>query len=191
MIFEKTPLNDAFLIKLDSHGDERGIFIRNFDFSEFKRKIITTFNIVQSSSSHNLYKNTLRGMHYQTGIYKEAKLVHCINGKIYDVIVDLRKNSSTYEKWYGVILKWNESLYIPEGFSHGFLTLEDNTIVTYNMNNIFSPDNSNRFKWNSPKYGIKWINIENENNENNEKNFIISEKDKNAICLHKKDTLYI
>ena len=185
MFFKRIPLNDAFLIKLDSYSDERGIFIRNFDVGEFIRKLKVTFNIVQTSSSHNLHKNTLRGMHYQTGLYKEAKLIHCINGKIYDVIVDLRKNSPTCEKWYGVILKWNESLYIPEGFAHGFLTLEDNTIVTYYMNNLYSPTHSDSFRWNSPKYDIKWINAE------NKENFIISEKDKNAIYLNEKDTLYI
>lgn len=177
MIFEKTSLNGAFLIHLDNHVDNRGMFVRNFCKNEFKRNNINPFEIVQTSISHNQYKNTLRGMHYQTLPYRETKLIHCVKGKIYDVIIDLRADSSTYEKWYGVKLDYRKSLYIPDGFAHGFLTLDDDTIVIYYMNEFYEPDYERVFRWDSPKYNIKWINSE---------NIIMSEKDKNSRIIYDK-----
>lgn len=175
MIFERTSLNGAFLIHLDNHVDERGIFTRNFCKNEFEKNDINPFEIVQTSVSHNIHKNTLRGMHYQTFPYSEIKLVHCVKGEIYDVIIDLRPESSTYEKCYGVWLDYKKSLYIPNGFAHGFLTLENDTIIIYYMNNFYEPDYEHVFRWDSPRYNIEWPISENK---------IMSERDKNSCIIY-------
>ena len=123
------------------------------------------------SFSYSKKKGTLRGMHFQVEPFKETKIVRCLRGKIFDVIIDLRKESDTYKEWINVELddKQNRKmLYIPEGFAHGFQTLEDDTEVFYQMSNWFSPEHAKGIKWNDEEFDIKWP----------IQNVIISDKDK-------------
>ena len=118
MIFSNTEIEGVYLITVEKFEDERGFFARSWDDSVFKEKNLNP-KLVQCSISHNKQKATIRGMHYQESPYGETKLVRCTKGSIYDVVVDLRKNSKTFKKWFGVILNSNEyaQLYIPEGIA--------------------------------------------------------------------------
>jgi dTDP-4-dehydrorhamnose 3,5-epimerase len=163
MIFKATNLKDAYLIELEPIEDHRGFFARSFCQKEFRRHGIN-MNIVQCNISYNNKRGTLRGMHYQAPPQEEAKLVSCMKGAIYDVIVDIRPDSPTYCKWTGVELTAHCSqltasyrmLYVPEGFAHGFLTLEDNTEVFYQMSGFYAPGYGRGIKWNDPSFGINW-----------------------------------
>lgn len=157
MIFEKTKLKDAYLIKLDKRVDKRGFFARAFCEKEFL-EIGQPFSAVQANLSNNIEKFTLRGMHYQVSPHEEAKIVRCVRGAIYDVIVDLRKDSPTVNEWVAAELNADNrhSLYVPKGFAHGFLTLEANTEVFYLMSEFYAQGSGAGFRWDDPKYGIKW-----------------------------------
>ena len=157
MIFKETHLKGAYLIELDKLQDERGFFARSFCQREFEEHGLNP-HVVQCNVSFNTKKGTIRGMHYQVSPYEEAKLVRCTKGAIYDVIIDLRPNSNTYMKHYGVQLdtKNRSMLFVPEGFAHGFLTLEDNTEVLYQMSEFYAPDSARGFRWNDPAFGIEW-----------------------------------
>ncbi|MBP1735805.1 MAG: dTDP-4-dehydrorhamnose 3,5-epimerase, partial [Deltaproteobacteria bacterium] len=142
--------------------DERGFFARSFCAKEFKEHGLNQ-NIAQCNISYNGKKGTLRGMHYQAAPHEEAKLVRCTMGAIYDVIIDLRPDSSTFKKWIGVELtKENRRmLYVPEGFAHGFQTLEDHTEVLYQMSEFHHPEWARGVRWNDPTFGIFWpVNVE-------------------------------
>lgn len=157
MIFHETKLQGAYAIDIERVEDERGFFARSFCREEF-RKLGLEENIAQCNISFNAKKHTLRGMHYQAAPYEETKLVRCTSGRIYDVIVDLRDGSPTYRQWYGVELtsENRRMLYIPKGFAHGLLTLEDNTEVFYIMGNFYSADHARGIRWNDPAIGIQW-----------------------------------
>ena len=157
MIFKETNLNGAYLIELEKFKDERGFFARSYCFREFEDLGLNP-RIVQCNVSYNLKKGTMRGMHYQMPPHAEAKLVRCIRGAIYDVIIDLRPDSKTYRKHYGVQLdsENRRMLFVPEGFAHGFLTLEENTEIFYQMSEFFAPNSARGFRWNDPAFGIKW-----------------------------------
>ena len=157
MIFKETSLQGAFIIELEMLNDERGAFARIFCQKEFEKHGLNP-NIAQCSISLNTKKFTLRGMHYQKSPHNEAKLVRCSRGLIYDVIVDLRPHSSTFKKWTSIELsvKNKKMVYIPEGFAHGFQTLDDNTEVIYQMSQFYSPDHSEGFRWNDPSFKIEW-----------------------------------
>ena len=131
--------------------------MRQFCENELKNAGIE-FNIKQCNISTNNVAGTIRGMHYQLGEYPENKIVTCIRGKIYDVLVDIRKNSSTYMKWIGTELtdENHRILYIPAGIAHGFCTLEDNSSVYYQLDEFFHNECYNGIRWNDPKIGIKW-----------------------------------
>ena len=148
MIFKETKLKGAYIIELELLEDERGFFARSFCIDEFKKNGID-FNIVQCNISYNKEKGTLRGMHYQIAPYEEAKIVSCIRGAIYDVIIDLRQESPIYCKWFAVELsaKNYKILYIPKGFAHGFQTLEDDTVVFYQMSEFFHPECTRGVRW--------------------------------------------
>lgn len=152
-----TPLVDSYIIKIDQISDFRGFFARSWDKKIFEKKEIK-FNIVQSNISFNKKKGTLRGMHYQTYPYQEAKLVRCTKGRIYDVIVDLRPKSRTFLKWYGIELseKNHLTLYVPKGFAHGFQTLENNTELFYQMSQYYNPRYAKGIMWNDDVLKIKW-----------------------------------
>ena len=157
MIFKPTHLEGAFLIELQKMEDERGFFARTYCQREFHDHGIP-FNLAQCSLSYNRKKGTLRGMHFQASPYQEAKLVSCVQGSIYDVIVDIRPASPTYREYLAVELaadKHNE-LYVPQGFAHGFLTLQPDTYVFYQMSEFFEPGHARGFRWNDPAFAIDW-----------------------------------
>lgn len=157
MIFKETSLKGAFVLELEQFEDERGFFANSWTRDEF---LASNFNInlSQCSVSFNKKKGTLRGMHYQLQPYQESKVVRCTMGKIYDVIIDLRKNSPTFKKWFSIQLDAQNrlSLYVPEGFAHGFLTLENNSEVFYQICGDYHPEASRGVRWNDPAFGIKW-----------------------------------
>jgi dTDP-4-dehydrorhamnose 3,5-epimerase len=157
MIFTETKLPGAFLIELETVADERGSFARIFCRKEFEARSLNP-NIVQCSISSNLKKGTLRGMHYQARPFEEVKLVRCTRGAIYDVIIDLRPESSTFKQWVAVELSAanHHMLYIPEGFAHGFLTLEDDCEVFYQMSEFYHPECARGVRWDDPAFAIEW-----------------------------------
>ncbi|EGP92877.1 dTDP-4-dehydrorhamnose 3,5-epimerase [Nitrosarchaeum koreense MY1] len=114
--------------------------------------------LIQLSVSFNKKRGTLRGMHYQIAPYQETKLVRCNRGKIFDVIIDLRENSKTYRQWFGIEMDSNNKymLYVPEGFAHGFQTLEDNTEVFYQISQEYMPEYARGKLWNDPIFNISW-----------------------------------
>lgn len=156
MIFIETKLKGSFIIKPERIEDERGFFARIWCEREFKKHGINT-NIVQCNVSYNKDKGTLRGMHYQAAPYEEAKLVRCTSGAIYDVIIDLRPDSDSFKQWISVNLNAENRtmLYIPENFAHGFLTLEDNTEVFYQMSGFYVPGSARGIRWDDPSFGIQ------------------------------------
>ena len=157
MKFTELELKGAYLIELEEFKDERGTFARQFDKNELSKYGID-FDICQCNISKNYKKNTIRGMHYQKEPYLEPKMVSCLSGKYYDVIVDLRQDSPTYLKWQAVELSQdnNKMLYIPPMFAHGFQTLEDNTTVYYQLGEFFKPEYYAGLRYNDPKLNIKW-----------------------------------
>jgi dTDP-4-dehydrorhamnose 3,5-epimerase len=157
MIFRETELKGPYIIEPEPVVDERGFFARSFCQKEFKAHGLNP-RVAQCNISHNRKKGTLRGMHYQVAPYEEAKLVSCLRGAIYDVIIDLRKDSASYCRWSAVELsdKNYKMLYIPEGFAHGFQTLTDDTTVFYQMSEFHHPACARGVRWDDPAFGIKW-----------------------------------
>lgn len=158
MIFKETNLKGAFAIELEKHEDERGFFARAWCRREFAARGLDT-ELAQSNISFNRKKGTLRGMHYQAPPYEETKIIRCTKGAIYDVIVDLRAGSPTYREYFSLILtaENHKILYVPKLFAHGFLTLEDDTEVFYQMSEFYNPKYARGFRWNDPAFGIEWI----------------------------------
>jgi dTDP-4-dehydrorhamnose 3,5-epimerase len=157
MIFTDTRLVGAFLITVERHKDERGFFGRSWCRQEFEQHGLNN-NLVQCNISFNNRRGTLRGMHYQTSPFQEAKLIRCTMGAIYDVIVDLRPQSKTFRHWLATILNAENrsAIYVPEGFAHGFQTLIDNTEVFYQMSEFYLPEAAKGVRWNDPTFGIEW-----------------------------------
>ncbi len=157
MKFTETALYGAYLIEAEPKADERGFLARTFCKEEFAALKLNTA-IAQANLSFNVTKGTLRGMHYQDPPYAEAKLVQCLKGAIYDVIIDLRKDSPTYTKWAAFKLSAanRQLLYVPEGLAHGFQTLEDESLVYYLMFEAYEEDYARGVRWNDPAFGIKW-----------------------------------
>ena len=157
MKFLPTILNGSFTIQLDPINDERGWFARYFCKKEFST-IGHEKEWVQMNHSFSLKKGTLRGMHFQKPPYSEIKLVRCIQGSVFDVIIDLRKDSPTFLKWFGAALSAENKLmmYIPEGFAHGFQTLEDNSGLLYMHTAYYSPEAEDGLRYNDPQVNISW-----------------------------------
>jgi len=157
MLFTETKLKGAYIIDVKRLEDERGFFGRSFCQREFEALGLNT-NAVQTNISHNKAKATLRGMHMQLAPYEETKLVRCTRGAIYDVIVDLRSDSPTFKQWIGVELTADNyrMLYVPEGFAHGYITLEDNTDVTYQVTQFYTPGAERGYRWDDPAFNIQW-----------------------------------
>ena len=157
MRFIETKLQGAYIIELERMEDERGYFARAWCQKEFQKYDLKT-KIAQCNYSFNHKKGTLRGMHYQVKPYEEVKMVRCIQGKILDVIIDLRKNSDTYKEWIGVELSQNNNrmLYVPEGFAHGYQTLEDNAGVFYQVTEFYQPGSEKGIRWNDSIFNIHW-----------------------------------
>lgn len=141
MKFLPLTLTGAYLIELVPTLDKRGSFARTFCTEEFAKHGLVT-NFVQMSTCFNYHKGQIRGMHYQQEPYAETKIVRCTSGSIYDIIIDLRKDSPTFNKWYGDILSASNGkmFYIPKGFAHGYQTLEDNTEIFYMMDEYYRPE---------------------------------------------------
>jgi dTDP-4-dehydrorhamnose 3,5-epimerase len=157
MIFTETELKGAFILDVKRFEDERGFFGRTYCAQEFEEYGLNT-NVIQCNISFNKKKGTLRGMHMQLAPHAETKLVRCTQGAIYDVIVDMRANSATFKQWIGVELTADSyrMLYIPEGFAHGFFTLQDNTEITYQLSNSYVPAAERGYRWDDPAFNIQW-----------------------------------
>jgi len=157
VIFTETYLRGAFVVELERLADDRGFFARSWCRKEFQEHGLNP-RLVQCNVSFNTRSNTLRGMHYQAAPYEEAKLVRCTRGSIYDVIIDLRRASSTFAQYFGIILdaERHNALYVPEGFAHGFLTMEAGAEVFYQMSEFYEPPSARGVRWNDPLFGIKW-----------------------------------
>lgn len=177
MIFEETKIKGIFVIKPEPYKDERGHFLRIFCRNEFEKQNIR-FEIKQINRSLNYKKGTIRGLHYQKEPTPEAKIIHVVKGKIFDVAVDLRPKSSTYGKAICEILSQeNDKLfYLTKGVAHGFQTLVDDCEVEYLMDEFYSPIHAGGIQWNDPQLKIEWPT----------KCTYISEKDKNWPCLRTK-----
>lgn len=157
MIFTETRLQGAFVIEPERIGDERGFFARTWCEREFRMHGLNP-RLVQCNVSFNRKKGTLRGMHYQAEPHGEAKLVRCTMGSIYDVIIDTRPESSTFRQWVAVELtaENRKMLYVPQGFAHGFQSLEDETEVLYHMSEFYVGDSAHGVRWDDPAFGIQW-----------------------------------
>lgn len=157
MIFKETKLKGAFLIEPERLEDDRGYFARTWCKREFEAQGLNT-NLVQCSISFNKNKGTLRGMHYQDKPHQEVKLVRCVRGAIYDVIIDMRAESETYKQWVAAELtaENQKMFYIPEGVAHGLITLLDNTEVFYQISEFYYPELSRGVRWNDPAFSIQW-----------------------------------
>lgn len=181
MIFHKTKIKDLYIIEPELKKDKRGYFTRIFCQKELKKNGFDDFNIVQINRSLNKKRGTIRGMHFQKYPQMEAKIVTCLKGRAYDVVVDLRKNSSTYGRWVAEELNENNKkiFLIPKGFAHGFQTLTDNCELLYFMSEFYSSKDERGVRWDDPFLSIKWP----------IKNPILSQKDINWSLIkndHKK-----
>lgn len=157
MVFEEQSIKGCYLIKRDILQDNRGYFSRLADTEEFRRNGLNA-GFVQISASRNYKKGTLRGLHMQIKSSAEEKLVCCVEGGIFDVCVDLRKDSDTYLKYCSVILSEEngEAFYIPKGCAHGFLSLKDETRLIYFMTAAHDPAAEQGYRWNDPAFSIQW-----------------------------------
>ena len=157
MILTETKLNGSQIVELNHFVDERGWFARTFCKDEFA-KIGHTKEWVQMNHSFTKQKGTIRGMHYQLPPFSEIKMVRCIAGAVFDVIVDIRKDSSTFLEWFGVELSSanKKMIYIPEGFAHGFQTLTDDTELIYHHSEFYKPGVEAGIKYDEPLVNIDW-----------------------------------
>jgi dTDP-4-dehydrorhamnose 3,5-epimerase len=155
--FTETILNGAFIVDLEPHTDERGFFARSFCARDFEAQGLNPA-VAQCNISYNRQAGTLRGMHYQAPPASETKLVRCTRGAIYDVIIDLRPDSPTYLRHVAIELSADNrrTLYIPEMFAHGFLTLADETEVEYQMGEFYTPGYGRGLRYDDPVFNIHW-----------------------------------
>ncbi|MGE0615515.1 MAG: dTDP-4-dehydrorhamnose 3,5-epimerase [Bacteriovoracia bacterium] len=154
MIFEKTSLAGLVVVKPARLEDSRGFFARSFCEREFTAAGLPD-RFVQCNVSYNVRRGILRGMHFQAG---EGKLVRCTRGRVFDVAIDLRRDSPTFRKWHGLELSQDNhhAFYIPPGFAHGFQTLVDESEVFYQMTDFFQPERAGGVRWNDPAFGVRW-----------------------------------
>lgn len=173
-----TDIEDLFIIEPQVFGDNRGWFMESWSQKKMEEAGLF-YNFVQDNHSFSAVKGTLRGLHFQKGSSSQAKLVRCVRGAVFDVAVDLRKNSKTYKKWVGCILSEEnkKQFLIPRGFAHGFLTLTDNVEFVYKADNYYDPQADRNIIWNDEEINVDW-GIENP---------ILSEKDKKAPKLSESD----
>ena len=176
MIFTETKLQGAYVIEIKQITDDRGFFGRSWCQKEMEDHGLNG-NVVQSNTSLSKLKGTIRGMHYQKPPYEETKLIRCTKGAIYDVIVDLRKDSPTFMQWFGIELTEDnyKMVYVPENFAHGFVTLKDNSEVTYLVTQFYTPGSEGGLRYDDPQLNIQWpIDIK-----------VVSEKDKSQPDFNK------
>jgi dTDP-4-dehydrorhamnose 3,5-epimerase len=157
MNFTETGFKDLFVVELNKIGDERGFFARAWCEKEFAEKNLTS-RMLQANTSYSKDKGTLRGLHYQVSPDEEAKLIRCIKGAIFDAAVDLRPESKTYKKWFGIDLTESnrKMLFIPEGFAHGYQTLVEDTETFYMSSAFYAPEAERGLRWDDPAIGINW-----------------------------------
>lgn len=175
MKFTELKLKGAYLIELEEFKDKRGTFARQFCKKELAAQGLD-LEICQCNISKNYKEGTLRGLHFQKDPYPEIKIVSCLKGAFFDVIVDIRKDSPTYLQWESMELNENDNkmIYIPPNFAHGFQTLVDDTTVYYQLGNYFMGEYYDGLRWNDPKIGINWPDI---------KTRIINERDNSYAML--------
>jgi dTDP-4-dehydrorhamnose 3,5-epimerase len=157
MIVKDTDIESLKIIDIEPISDNRGFFARSFCRDEFRKNNLQ-YEIVQCNISQNIHKGTLRGLHYQLPPHEEVKMIRCVQGTIFDVIIDLRKDSATYLQWRGFELRADNHrmLYVPKGCAHGYLTLEDYTTVSYMVTASYHPECERAVRWNDPIINIKW-----------------------------------
>ena len=172
MKFEETAIVGAYLIRPEELNDERGFFARTYCHKEFEKHGLNP-KLVQCNISFNHTKGTLRGLHFQMPPHAEVKVVRCTHGSIYDVILDLRKESPTYLRSIGIELTAENrlALYMPERVAHGFVTLKDESEVFYQMSSYYEASSASGVRWNDPIIDIQWPKMKTE--------YIISNRDKN------------
>lgn len=176
MNFIKTNINDVYVIEPKSFVDQRGCFFETYNKKEFEKNGLI-YNFVQDNQTESI-KGVLRGLHYQKE-HPQAKLIQVIEGEVFDVIVDLRKKSSTFGMWFGIILSSTNKkmLLIPRGFAHGLLILSDYAKFSYKCDDFYHAEDENGIKWNDPFIDIKWPCIDSD--------FILSDKDKIRLPFSK------
>ena len=160
MIAKQTKLNGAYVIEPERFEDERGFFARAWSARELAA-LGTAGQFVEANLAYNHKRGTLRGLHWQAAPHGQAKLVRCTRGSIFDVAVDLRPNSETYGQWTSIQLSAANHLmfYVPDGFAHGYLTLEDDSEVLYMVTSDFEPASARGARWNDPAFGIRWPDV--------------------------------
>jgi dTDP-4-dehydrorhamnose 3,5-epimerase len=160
MIAKQTRLKDAYVIEPERFEDERGFFARAWSAKELAA-LGAVGQFVEANLAYNHKRGTLRGLHWQAAPHGQAKLVRCTRGSIFDVAVDLRPNSTTYRQWTSVELSAANRLmfYVPDGFAHGYLTLEDDSEVLYMVTGDFDPASARGARWNDPAFGIRWPDV--------------------------------
>ncbi|MBR1395977.1 MAG: dTDP-4-dehydrorhamnose 3,5-epimerase [Selenomonadaceae bacterium] len=170
----QTNLKGVIVIEPQVFGDERGWFMESWSKQKYD-SVLPHIDFVQDNHSYSAEKGVLRGLHYQIDPMAQAKLIRCTRGSIFDVAVDIRKNSPQYKKWTGVTLSADnkKQLFIPQGFAHGFLTLTDDVEVQYKADNYYAPHYDGNIRWDDPDIGIEWP----------FEPSILSDKDKNAPLL--------
>ena len=181
MKITKTKLDGVVIIEPDVFGDNRGFFMESWNKKKMEGAGLC-YDFVQDNHSKSTVKGTLRGIHFQKGDKTQAKLVRCVKGAVFDVAVDLRKNSPTFKQWVGVELSEEnkKQLLIPRGFGHGFITLTDDVEFLYKADNYYAPEADAGIRWNDPDVGVEW-GVENP---------ILSEKDKKNPFLKNSKELF-
>ena len=157
MKFTALDLAGAFRIELEPASDERGFFARTWSAQEFETHGLNG-EFVQCSISFNRHRGTIRGLHFQVAPHEEAKLIRCSRGAVFDIIVDLRSTSPTFRRWRAAELSAlnGVSIYVPEGFAHGFQSLRDDTEVFYQISTVYAPEAARGIRWDDPGLGIDW-----------------------------------
>ena len=157
MKFLQTPLKDSYVVSLSAFSDDRGWFARTYCENEFIENGLEV-KWVQMNHSYTAKKGTIRGMHFQLPPYREIKMVRCVRGKVFDVIIDIRGDSATFLQWYGVELTPDamNMIYIPEGFAHGFQTLTDDSELIYHHSAFYTPGAEGGIRFDDPAVSIEW-----------------------------------
>ena len=171
---KKEIFQDVFLITCKKYNDKRGYFIESYNSEAFASINVNNL-FVQDNLSFSLKAGTIRGLHFQKGSHGQSKLLKVISGSILDIFVDIRQESRNFGKYFSYNLDTNSgSLLIPKGFAHGFCSLQDNTLISYKVDNFYNKESESGILWNDPDLNIKWPKF---------KNFVISEKDKELLSL--------
>ncbi len=177
MIKKETTLEGVYILEPKVFGDHRGWFVESWNRKVFEELGIS-YDFVQDNHSYSAKKGTLRGLHFQKGEFSQAKLVRCVRGRIFDVVVDLRHDSPTYKKWAGTELSADNhrELLVPRGFAHGFVSLTDDVEFLYRVDNYYAPEHEASIRYDDPEIGVEWGFVEGEEP-------ILADKDRTAPFL--------